>query len=262
MNRAVIETRNNIVKALLKKSSTNGWTSEEILKCVLMITYASYVVMIESRNEIWPYEYMTFSRRMGELWEPFCKSCFDYPLRELIPFVPPLFSEVKNSLTTEIEDYIDTLNITAKQKKQLKEYYAKVWSFVTSGSIKLELDLHFEQAGEKFVVDFKSGFGSNEKGNTNRLLLVASVYGNLEDNYRCLLLVRAEEDRNNNYFQTLKNSGIWEAHCGANAYDKITEHSGFDIGNWIAKNIDWKHDFVPETIQHFEKKGLTQYLKW
>jgi hypothetical protein len=46
--------------------------------------------------------------------------------------------------------------------------YQKVWILVTSGEIKLELDLHFENGENDFVVDFKSGFSSNEKGNTNR----------------------------------------------------------------------------------------------
>ena len=144
-----------------------------------MVTHASNIVMIESRNDVWPYEYMSFSRRIGELWEPFCKLCFDYPNRALTLFIPPLFSEVKQKLTDEIEDYVDALTIMEEQKRELKRYYNKVWSFVTSGEIKLELDLHFEQDGEKFVVDFKSGFGSNEKGNTNRLLLVATIYKSL-----------------------------------------------------------------------------------
>ena len=43
-----------------------------------MITYACYVVMLESRNEVWPYDYMAFSRRVGELWEPFCKLCLNF----------------------------------------------------------------------------------------------------------------------------------------------------------------------------------------
>jgi len=137
-----------------------------------------------------------------------------------------------------------------------------VWSLVTSGEIKLELDLHLEQNGERFVVDFKSGFGSNEKGNTNRLLLVASIYKNLEENYKCLLLVRAEEDRNNNYFQVLKNSGIWEAYCGNETYTKIEEHCGFHIKQWIENNIDWGSDFGSDTMQYFRDNKLDQYLKW
>lgn len=227
-----------------------------------MITYTSYIVMLECRNEVWPYEYMAFSRRIGELWEPFCELCFDFPIRDISLFVPPLFSEVKKRLTNEIEDYISRLSISSDQKKELKRYYDKVWSLVTSGGIKLELDLHFELNGEKIVVDFKSGFGSNEKGNTNRLLLVASVYKNLEENYKCIILVRSEEDRNNNYFQTLKNSGIWEAYCGDEAYAKIKEYSGFDIKQWITSNINWEDDFKEETILHFRESSLDQYLRW
>ncbi len=262
INRAVIRTREQVLKTLLQKASQESWNNTEILECALMLTYSSYIVMIEFRNDVWPYEYMTFSRRIGELWDPFCRLCFDYPLKDLELFVPPLFSEVKQKLSTEIEEYIDTLNITSKQKKELKEYYNKVWSLVTSGEIKLELDLHFIQNDTKFVVDFKSGFGSNEKGNTNRLLLVASIYKNLEENYKCLLLVRAEEDRNNNYFQTLKNSKIWEACSGKESYTKIHEHSGFDISSWTEANIDWGNDFRPDTMKYFKNNDLSQYLKW
>jgi len=262
INKATIETKNNIIKTLLQIAAKEKWGNKEILQCILMVTYINYLVMIECRNEVWPYEYMTFSRRIGELWDPFCNLCFEYPLRELTLFVPPLFSEVKQKLTAEIEDYIDILSITEEQKKELKRYYNIVWGLVISGEIKLELDLHFEQNDERFVVDFKSGFGSNEKGNTNRLLLVASIYKNLEENYKCLLLVRAEEDRNNNYFHTLKNSGIWEAYCGNETYAKIKEYSGFDIRQWIENNINWSGDFRIDTMQYFRDNNLDQYLKW
>ena len=262
INTACIETRDNIIKALLQKAKAGKWSNEEILPNILIITYTNYIVMIECRNEVWPYEYMTFSRRIGELWQHFCRICFDYPLKELSLFIPPLFSEVKKRLTAEIEECIENLSITEEQKKDLKKYYNKVWSLVTSGEIKLELDLHFEQNAEKFVVDFKSGFGSNEKGNTNRLLLVATIYKNLEDNYRCLLLVRAKEDSNNNYFQVLKNSGIWEAHCGEETYERIKEHSGFDMREWIQNKIDWGNDFKTETMQFFRNNNLDQYLVW
>ncbi len=43
--------------------------------------------------------------------------------------------------------------------------------------------------------DFKSSFGSNEKGNTNRLLLVGSVHNYIEtESYQCALLVRCVEN--------------------------------------------------------------------
>lgn len=260
INKALVEAKESLIITLIQKADSEKWSNKEKLECVLMITYCNYIVMLEYRNEVWPYEYMTFSRRVGELWEPFCKLCFLHPLNNVSLFVPPLFSEVKAKLADEIRDYIDKLNITAQQKAQLKKYYDKVWGLVTSGEIKLELDLHFVSGKDKFVVDFKSGFGSNEKGNTNRLLLVASIYKNLEENYRCLIFVRSAE--NNNYFQTLKNSGIWEAFSGVEAYKKIKEYSGYDIKKWIDTNVSWDRDFQKETMKFFHKNKLDQYLIW
>lgn len=93
---------------------------------------------------------MAFARRIGELWEPFCKNCFDFPVRDDVELVePPLFSEVREQLQQEIRDYIENLNLDKLEKSQLIQYYDKVWSLVTSGEIKLELDLHFRIDGGK-----------------------------------------------------------------------------------------------------------------
>lgn len=173
-----------------------------------------------------------------------------------------MFSEVKSKLTSEIENYIDNLEISNEKKEELKKYYKKVWDLVTSGEIKLELDLHFEQNNIKYNIDFKSGFSSNEKGNTNRLLLVSTIYKNLEDNYENILLVRANENRNNNYFQTLKNSGVWNAFCGDETYSKFNDFTGFNLKNWIDTNVNWQDDFNSETIQFLTENGLSQYLIW
>jgi len=260
INKSLIQTKDNLIAALLQKASAENWTNKEKLECILVITYTNYIVMLETRNEVWPYEYMAFSRRIGELWEPFCKLCFSYPINNLSLFIPPLFSDVKHKLSSEIESYIDSLKITANEKKQLNKYYSKVWGLVTSGEIKLELDLHFTSNNQRFVVDFKSGFGSNEKGNTNRLLLVASVYHNLEENYKCMIFVRSSD--NNHYFQTLKNSGVWDAYSGDAAYVKMKEYSGFDIRSWIESNIDWEKDFKPEMSQYLKDENLIEYLVW
>ncbi len=260
INEALNQTKNNLITTLLQQAEKEKWTNKEKLEAILMITYCNIVVMIESRNSVRPYEYMDFSRRVGELWDPFCKLCFYYPINNLSLFIPPLFSEVKKKMTDEITDYIDRLNISDEGKQELKIYYAKVWSLVSSGEIQLELDLHFSHNEQKYVVDFKSGFGSNEKGNTNRLLLVATIYQNLDDNYKCLLFVRAEE--NNSYFNTLKNSGIWEAYCGSEAYHKISEYSGYNLKQWTEINIDWADDFNAETTQHLIDNNLLQYLLW
>ncbi len=260
INDALNQTKNNLITTLLQQADKEKWANQEKLEAILMITYCNIVVMIESRNSVRPYEYMDFSRRVGELWDPFCKLCFYYPVNDISLFVPPLFSEVKKKLTDEIVKYIDSLNISAEEKQDLKTYYDKVWSLVTSGEIQLELDLHFVHNGQKFVVDFKSGFGSNEKGNTNRLLLVATIYQNLDENYKCLLFVRAEE--NNSYFNTLKNSGIWEAYCGNEAYQKIGEYSGYNLKQWTETHINWGNDFNAETMQHLTDNNLLQYLLW
>lgn len=260
INESLNETKNKLITTILQQAEKEKWSQQEKLESLLMITYCNIVVMIESRNSVRPYEYMDFSRRVGELWDPFCKLCFYYPINDISLFVPPLFSEVKKKLTDEIVEYINKLNILPQEKEELKKYYDKVWSLVTSGEIQLELDLHFISQGQKYVVDFKSGFGSNEKGNTNRLLLVASIYKNLSESYKCLLFVRAEE--NNSYFNTLKNSGIWDAYCGSEAYAKIREYSGYNLKAWIDAKMNWAEDFKPETIEHFEEHNLLQYLLW
>jgi len=262
INREIIKTKENLFSNILQKAKRNNWEGTQLLDSLLMVTYTSYVIMLEFRNIVWPYEYMAFSRRIGEIWEPFCKLCFEFPVNDINLFVPPLFSDVRKNMAEEIEDYIESLTITEEQKDELKKYYNKVWALVTSGEIKLELDCHFEDNANRFNIDFKSGFGSNEKGNTNRLLLVATIYKNLEQNYKCVLLVRSEEDLNNHYFQTLKNSGIWEAYCGQETYVKINEYTGYDLGNWIANNIKWKEDLSEDFFAHLEKNNLDQYLIW
>lgn len=260
INKSLNKTRQQLVTTLLQHAEKENWSNQEKLENLLMIIYCHIAIMIESRNSVRPYEYMDFSRRVGELWDPFCQLCFNFPSTDLSLFVPPLFSDVKKKLSNEIVSYIDKLNITPEQKAQLKEYYDKVWNLVTSGEIQLELDLHFEQENQKYVVDFKSGFGSNEKGNLNRLLLVATVYKYLDENFKCLLLVRAEE--NNSYFNTLKGSGVWEAYSGSEAYQKVLDYTGYDLKTWIDKNVNWGTDFSKETVSHLTKLDLMKYLKW
>lgn len=260
LNTLLVKARSTVIEIIEQKAKKDNWTNQEILESVLMVTYCNYVVMLEVRHSIWSYEYMAFSRRIGELWEPFCKLAFEYPINDLELFIPPLFSDVKKKLANEIEEYIDKLNITKEEKQQLLKYYNKVWGLVTSGEIQLELDLHFIYQGKKYVVDFKSGFGSNEKGNTNRLLLVASIYHNLEENYEPLIFVRSEE--NNNYFNTLKNSGVWSAFSGPDTYEQLKKYSGYDVRAWIDANIKWKEDLDNDFIKHLEKNELIQYLTW
>ncbi len=262
INKASQESVRNVLNSLLSTAVAEKWTPLEKLSAVLAATYASYVAMLELRNEVWPYEYMAFSRRIGELWEGFVRAVFDHAPSGLTYFVPPLFADVRKGLKKEITEYIAQLPLSDEQRTALLEYYAKVWSLVDSGEINLALDLHFELKGQRTNVDLKSGFGSNEKGNTNRLLMVATIYKNLEAGYKNVLLVRAHEDQNNHYFRTLRDSRVWEAYCGADAYAQMHSFTGFDIDAWIKANIDWHNDFAADTLTHFRDNNLLSYLEW
>jgi|SRR5271157_1142173 len=264
INKAIATERDRLATQLRQLALREKWSNDTTLPNMLLLAHCANVVMLEGRNSVWPYEYMTFSRRIGEMWEPFCSICFEYPLRNDVElFTPPVFDDVKRRLSKEIRDFIAGLKIAENDRKSLLDYYDKVWNLVTSGEIQLTLDLHFTIGQTRFVVDFKSGFSSNEKGNTNRLLLVASVYKNIEpEDYRCLILVRSAEDQNNHYLQTLKNSGLWEVHCGSDAYSAIKEYSGFDMQVWVESNVRWKDDISGDLCKHLTEADLLKYLTW
>lgn len=264
INKALTKERERIESVIAQAAAREGWTNAERLRAELLLMHCTNAVMLESRNSVWPYEYMAFSRRIGELWEPFITKCFVHPVADNVHlFVPPLFEAIRNRLTQEVREFILQLELGDDDKRTLLAYYDQVWQLVTSGEIQLELDLHFLQDGVRHVVDCKSGFGSNEKGNTNRLLLVASIYRNIEpEEYHCMLFVRSAEDENNHYLQTLKNSGLWDVYCGMETYSKVLEFSGFDLGGWISAYVKWADDLTPEFYNHLERNDLLKYLTW
>lgn len=262
VNQAITRTRHQLLAVVIQQAEKEQWSAQEKLSAILLATYASYVVLIETRNEVWPYDYMAFSRRIGELWEPFCKLCFEFSLTPLELFIPPLFSQVKRQMTQEIAAFINGLTLTEAEKSALLSYYQKVWTLVDAGQVKLELDLHFMAGSTKYNIDFKSGFGSNEKGNTNRLLLVAGIYQSLAAEYRCLLMVRSVEEANNHYFQTLKRSGLWDAYCDTEAYRQIAKFTGFDLKSWIDANVAWQEDIAAPTRAYLAQNSLEAYLRW
>lgn len=246
----------------VKFKHTSSIGNENLLNEILLITYTSNLVMLEFRNKVWEYEYMAFSRRIGELWEPFCKLTFEYPINDLKLIEPPTFKDIKNNIKKSSTDFINELELDENTKTELLEYYDIPWSFVDSGGIKLELDLHFNQDGINYNCDFKSGFSSNEKGNTNRLLLVASIYSILGEQERTLLFVRQEEDDNNNYLITLKNSQKWGVFCAKDCYEVMKKFTGFDLKSWLDENAKWLEDMDSELKEHLEKNDMIKYLTW
>lgn len=237
-------------------------SNQQLLHDILMITYTSNIVMLESRNSVWEYEYMAFARRIGELWEPFCKLAFNFPIKPLSIIDPPNFSEVQSDIQRKALAFIDALSISSEEKRELRNHFSIPWSLVDSGGIKLNLDLHFQQDGIHYNCDFKSGFSSNEKGNTNRLLLVASIYHSLSEREKTLLFVRQNEDENNHYLLTLKNSPYWDVYCGNDCYQAMKSFTGFDMRAWLDNNVDWEGDITPEFRLHLKRNALLKYLTW
>ena len=261
INKEIETVRKRLLELVSIKAMKEGWSKREYLETDLMILYTSYVAMLEGRNSVREYEYMDFSRRIGEMWEPFCKECFAKPLTNIAFYLPPLFSEVQSSLSAEISTFISHLKISQEDREKLLHYYKKVWGLVTSGEIQLASDLHFTDGKTKWVVDFKSGFGSNEKGNTNRLLLVGSIYKNIEsEKYKCEMFVRSTD--NNAYLKRISESGVWRVFCGSAAYRQISRYTGFPLDKWIKTNIHWKNDFNDEMNSTITEKKLEEYLKW
>lgn len=91
MNKRIKNAKDFQSSKILETAKSDNWQNKNLLNELLLLTYSSYIVMLEYRNEIWPYEYMTFSRRIGELWEPFCKLPFFYPVNELKIIDVPTF---------------------------------------------------------------------------------------------------------------------------------------------------------------------------
>lgn len=262
INEKINTYRNAKLATIKQKSNIEHWDNKHLLDEVLRVTYVSYIVMLEYRNKIWPYEYMAFTRRIGELWEPFCKLAFEYPVNKLKMISPPYFDDVKKNIKQKATKYIDLLPLSSKIKNTLKEYNAIPWRMVDSECINLSLDMHFEQAGVHYHCDFKSGFNSNEKGNTNRLLVVGSIYSLLGSSENTLIFVRQDEDENNHYLQLLKNSHYWNVFCAEDCYEKMKSFTGFDIRTWLNDNVDWEHDISDELKKHLENNDLLRYLTW
>lgn len=262
INKCIKEYREQKIKQINDEAKRNQWDNRALLNEVLLLTYASYIVMLECRNMVWEYEYMAFARRIGELWEPFCKLPFEFPIKKLTLINPPNFDAVQEQIKNEARVYISNLDLSDEVDEELKRYYNIPWTMVDSGGIKLGLDLHFEQDGIRYNCDFKSGFSSNEKGNTNRLLLVASIYHSLGKNEKTILFVRQHEDENNHYLQTLKKSPYWKVYCADDGYAAMKKFTGFDIRKWLDDNADWKNDISEELKRHLETNDLLKYLTW
>jgi hypothetical protein len=208
---------NSIVGAIGHKLSEKVATLEvaERPNFALVLQYCCSVASLEYRHRVWPYEYMAFSRRVGELWEAFCSAAWDFPSRPEVARIDiPAFVTVRDALSARIRG-----NIGEHGKRDEILHDVDIL-FEIIGDINMNEDEVFHVGDIPHVVDFKSGFGSNEKGNMLRLQTVGKAYRIWNHQTRLLLLVRQEE--NNNYLNVLRRAGLWEVHTGTKAYEQIS----------------------------------------
>ncbi|MEJ6847478.1 hypothetical protein V3589_14820 [Sinorhizobium fredii] len=201
---------------------------------LIVLEYCTTVANLEYRNKVWPYEYMALSRRMGELWERFCKSAWENPVRTGIARVDaPDFSEVMMKIHQRVEPSIP---------QEIKNDFNNLVGLIDP--INMREDEVFELDEKLCVIDFKSGFGSNEKGNTLRLLAVGRAYKLYDPDVSLLFLVRQKQ--NNNYLNRIRSSKLWEVHTGGEAYEKIDELTGSNISKLREEIIDFQNDLTGE----------------
>ena len=224
---------------------------------LLVLQYCASVVSLEYRHKVWPYEYMAFSRRVGELWERFCKACWDHPSRQHVERIsPPSFEQIK----ADIFHRIESNTVGATQRDQILDDVNLLLGLV--GDINMKEDEVFTVDGIPHVIDFKSGFGSNEKGNTLRLLAVGRAYRLWNPDTALYLLVRQED--NNNYLNVIRRNGLWGVHCAAGAYAKIDELTGALTANMRESIIDFEGDLSAQFMSDIggQLADLRAYLRW
>lgn len=221
----------------------------------IVLQYCFSVASLEYRHKVWPYEYMAFSRRVGELWEAFCSVAWDYPSLPNVKRIKiPSFAIVRKVLLNRLKENIGKHG----KKSEILEDVDTLLSIV--GDINMKEDEVFEVNGVPHVIDFKSGFGSNEKGNMLRLQTVGRAYRIWNHQTRLLLLVR--QAVNNNYLNVLHRTGLWEVHTSSEAYKRISELTGADMNAVRANVVDWPADVSGCLYDYLKKQNLTSYLEW
>lgn len=222
----------------------------------LLLNYCYLVSMLETRHNIWTYDYMAFSRRMGEVWENFCATCWELPNSKSKRKQAPNESIIRKQINRSIE----SVGLNSAQHSAVSGIIDNIFSL--TGKINLKLDMLSSKNGQLIGIDFKSGFGSNEKGNTERLLTVGKTYRYLFPECQLYILVRQEE--NNNYLEVLRKSGVWDVYCGEQAYSIINEITGINIGDFVKENVNFEGDLSRDVFESLHKAvpGCSKYLKW
>lgn len=250
INQAVEAVRVQLIPILF-----NNHPELDVSKLYMLLQYGYTVMSLEYRNMVWPYEYMAFSRRNGELWERFCKAAWDNSqVPNLSRIEAPEFDDVRNSFRDRIIGYTDNNENQQLIVNDMDSIFALV------GEINMKQDEMFISNDINHIIDFKSGFSSNEKGNTFRVLAVGRAYKHWDPNVNLLFLVRQNE--NNNYLEIIRRSNLWAVHCGDEAYRKIDELTNAGIAEIRREAIDFQNDLSTGFWNYLDANDLTDYLDW
>lgn len=248
---------NQIHEELRSGINVPGANSHDIQQQLLVLQYCTSVASLEYRHKVWPYEYMALSRRVGELWERFCSAAWDSLSKPCVARMdPPNFAEIIKS----IRDRSAHHNNIEEARKDIDATFDVLFELV--GEISMKEDEVFTVSGVPHVIDFKSGFGSNEKGNTIRLLTVARAYKLWNPSTKLFFLVRQED--NNNYLNVIQRSGLWNVRCGTAAYQTIDDLTGAKITLIRDKIVNFERDLSPEFWHYLSThlSDLRTYLYW
>ena len=234
----------------------NRFPSKKRQQRLIVLQYCISVASLEYRHAVWPYEYMALSRRVGELWERFCRSAWDIPSKPNIQRIEP----------PEFEIVLDTIkkNLLEAARDNKKDTVLSIFGDLRDiiGEINMNEDEVFTVGDMPYVIDFKSGFGSNEKGNMLRLRTVGKAYRLW--NYETCLLLLVRQEQNNNYLEVIRREGLWDVHCGPDAYAKVDEITGSNMSYIREQIVNFEADlsefFWRDLSTHLS--DLSGYLRW
>lgn len=217
--------------------------------------YCYVVSVIETREKFYPYNDIEYSRRNGEMWEKFAYLCLTNPNSE----IKEISSTAKDMFLRKVRQSIDNV-VLRPNGKELKQFKAFVGSLIEG--INLKLDFVGQRGSQVVGIDFKSGFGSNEKGNTSRILQVGTAFSFAEIDIKLYLLVR--QDQNNSYLSKISESREWDVRTGRSAYKLLEELSGQNLLSFLEDEVDFISDMSPMVVKMLRDNvtGIEKYTNW
>jgi hypothetical protein len=245
---------NNLLDRLNSRLIQNG----EPFHALLMNNYCCSLSMLETRHKLHPYVDIEFSRRIGELWEKFCKVSLNNPFSGISQSNPVNISAFYDQLSKDMQ----LLSTTASPKNTPQNATFHLIKDLL-GDVDLTLDYSGRDANNQLIgIDFKSGFGSNEKGNTQRILQVGKIYKYIAPHVQLKLVIRQND--NNNYLSKIEDSGVWGVVTGKKSYAYLSEISGCDILSFVTNEVNFKADMDSAIYRDLGSKvtNRDRYLDW